>query len=71
MVNFELEIYLTDFQESTFVGEIAKNRGFCGGEIFEDAPIYHSGINHAPALLRGTRLGTRSYGGACGFSGLY
>ncbi|MGO9170596.1 MAG: hypothetical protein ACLP7P_01325 [Rhodomicrobium sp.] len=23
-----------------------KNRDFCGGDIFETTPVYHSGINH-------------------------
>jgi len=30
MVNPEPEIYLTDFLNRFFLGEIAKNRGFCG-----------------------------------------
>jgi len=50
MVNSELEIYLTDFQESIFAGKNAKYCGFCGGEIFEDPPIYQSGIKCATAL---------------------
>ncbi len=32
MVNARLEIYLTDFQESTFVGENKKNPDFCGAK---------------------------------------
>lgn len=50
MVNSRAGIYLTDFVESTFVGEIAKNRGFCGGEKIEARPLHPPGIYHAKAL---------------------
>ncbi|MFZ0570489.1 MAG: hypothetical protein WAM63_08405, partial [Rhodomicrobium sp.] len=43
----DLALYLTDFVESTFVGEIAKNRDFRGGKIKKPAPIYYTSVNHA------------------------
>src|SRR5208337_2402710 len=52
MVNSERQIYLTDFLNRTFAGENAKNRAFCGGEIFKSAPVYHSGINHTRTLRK-------------------
>jgi hypothetical protein len=55
MLNFELETYLTDCQESTFVGEIAKNHDFCGGKKKKSAPVYPTGINHAVALRKYAR----------------
>ncbi|MGO9172031.1 MAG: hypothetical protein ACLP7P_08715 [Rhodomicrobium sp.] len=39
MVNFELEIYLTDFLNRTFAGENAKNRELCGRKNKNPAPF--------------------------------
>ncbi len=50
MVNSKLEIYLTDFVESTFAGEIAKNRDFCGGDQINRTRVYYSGINYTAAF---------------------
>jgi hypothetical protein len=44
--------YLTDFPESVFIGEIAKNFDFCGGEIRKTTRIYHANFNHAAALRK-------------------
>ncbi len=42
-----LGLYLTDFQNRAFIGEIAKNRSFGGGKIRKSGPIYHARIYHA------------------------
>ncbi len=50
MVNYAAEIYLTDFQESTFGGENAKNPGFCAKMTFDSRRVYHDAINYGAAL---------------------
>ncbi len=52
MVNVELEIYLTDFENRTFVGENAKNRDFCSGKTLNARHVYRSSINYIPALRK-------------------
>ncbi len=55
MVNPGPEIYLTDFQESTFAGEIAKNRGLGAKMALNATRVYHAGVNYA-AVLRKSEL---------------
>ncbi|MGO8954818.1 MAG: hypothetical protein ACLQF2_16045 [Rhodomicrobium sp.] len=52
MVNFGMQIYLTDFLKRTFGGENAKNRDFCGEKNFKSGPVYHFRINYAAALRK-------------------
>ncbi len=59
-VNAELELYLTDFLNRTFAGEIAKNRELCGGSKFQCAPVYHARIKHVAAVWGGTAPRSRS-----------
>ncbi len=49
MVNYELQTYLTDFQDARFAAWNAKNCAFCGGKILQSTPVYLVSINHAPA----------------------
>jgi hypothetical protein len=50
MVNPRKILTLTAFLNRTFAGEIAKNRGFCGGIKLQRATLYHAGIYHGSAL---------------------
>jgi hypothetical protein len=57
-VNSKLETYLTDFLESRFAGENAKNRALCAKTRFNAARVYHFQVNHAPALPKKHRAAT-------------
>ncbi|MGO9986938.1 MAG: hypothetical protein ACLPIX_22360 [Rhodomicrobium sp.] len=50
MVNFEPEIYLTDFLNREFAAKNAKNPGFGGGKKWKLAFINRSSINQQGAL---------------------
>ncbi len=50
MVNPRKNLYLTDFEESTFGGENAKNSGFCAEMTFNSRRVYHANINYVTAL---------------------
>jgi hypothetical protein len=50
VVNARNFLCLTDFQESIFVGENAKNRDFCGFLPFISARVHQSWINHGAVL---------------------
>ncbi|MGO9719348.1 MAG: hypothetical protein ACLPOA_01840, partial [Methylocella sp.] len=56
MVNSDLQIYLTDFLNRTFVGKIAQNRSFHGGLKFKCARVYHFHINYNAMLRKCARF---------------
>jgi hypothetical protein len=43
-----LKLYLTDFLNRVFSGEIAMNRDFSGGKKMDAAAVYHALINQGP-----------------------
>ncbi len=63
MVNPRKILTLTDFEESTFGGENAKNRGVCAKMTFNSRRLYHSGANYTPALRKYQRLYAGYYTG--------
>jgi len=52
VVNSRKILTLTDFVESTFGGENAKNSGFCAKMRFNSRRVYRAKFNHAPALRK-------------------
>ncbi len=52
MVNPRKILTLTDFEESTFEGENAKNSGICAKMPFSARRVYHANINDAAALRK-------------------
>jgi hypothetical protein len=47
-----LKLYLTDFLKCTFLGEIVKNRAFCGGQKLKAVSLYHPAINPGALNLK-------------------
>jgi hypothetical protein len=50
MINARKILTLTDFGESTFAGENAKNFRFCAKMTFNSRRVYRANFNHTPAL---------------------
>ncbi|MGO8952424.1 MAG: hypothetical protein ACLPWS_18790 [Rhodomicrobium sp.] len=59
-VNSGLEIYLTDFLNRTFAGEIAEKSRFLRRGEKKSGALYHAGINHG-AGLRNDRDGATAH----------
>ncbi len=49
-VNAEVEIYLTDFWKSRFLGKNAKNRGVFTGNVINTRRVYCTDIKHVTVL---------------------
>jgi hypothetical protein len=60
MVNPEIETNLTDFVESTFVGENSKFVGYCAGITINSRRVYPFAINYASALRNSLATTTAS-----------
>jgi hypothetical protein len=45
-----LDLYLTDFLNRTFVGESTKNRASCCGKKRKSIAVYHARVNRDAAL---------------------
>ncbi len=55
-------LYLTDFSNRVFVGEIARDFDFCGGKIIKPASIYYLQINQILALRKVSHDEREDYG---------
>jgi hypothetical protein len=55
MVKARKILYLTDFVESTFAGENAKNSRLGAKMAFNSRRVYHTGFNHEVKLLKSAR----------------
>ncbi len=62
MVNPRKILTLTDFVESTFAGENAKNPGFYAKMTFNSRRVYHSNLNYTTALRKSARRYETSIG---------
>jgi len=50
MVNCEVQIYLTDFQNRIFIDKNAKNHGFCARITVNICRVYYRDVKHDTAL---------------------